>query len=278
MSELDFETDASYEQILYALLAGIKGAVTPVAQAAGADGQLWTFTPPPTADPAPDAFTLEYVEREGLTNIQQITATYGLCSRLKLAGSSGAEYVTMEQDWFARKSVSKANTASIGVPVRNLLVAPKVQVKTGTSFANLESAPTLVDATVISWEWEVITGIKPIFRVDDNSPDFAKYGFDVRETTLKLELDWVAFTETERTAQLQAAGVRYIRVQSTGPAIGAAFHQLKIDGCYEVTNPIGSGDDDDGQSKTDIEYTAVHDSTKGAAFEVVVQNTLTAAP
>lgn len=278
LTEFEITQDLSYEQILYPLLAGVQGGVTPVTQAAGADGELWTFTPSAIADPAPNAFTMEYVEREGTTNRMQVTATYGLVKRIRISGSQGAEYATVETEWFARQSVSQAPTADPGIPLRNIIAAPKFRVSTAVSFAALESAPSLLQAQVMGFEWELVTGILPKFRMDDDSPDFAAYQFGAREATLRLTLDLTAEAETERTARLQAAAIQYFRCDVSGPAIGSAFHKLVIDGAYELTNPVEAGNDDDGQSQIELEYTAVHDATKGAPWEIAVQNTLNAIP
>ncbi len=278
LTEFEITQDLSYEQILYPLLAGVRGGITPVAQMGGADGELWTFTPQAVADPAPDSFTMEYVEREGTTNRMQITAVYGLVKRIRISASQGAEYATVETEWFARKSVSQAPTADPGLPTRNIIAAPKFRVATATTFAALESAPSLLQAQVMGFEWELDTGIMPKFRLDDDSPDFAAYQFGAREATLRLTLDLTADAETERTARLQAAAVQYFRCDVIGPAIGADFHKIKIDGCYELTTPVEAGNDDDGQSQVELEYTAVHDATKGAPWEVVVHNNLTVLP
>ncbi|KKN32160.1 hypothetical protein LCGC14_0816570 [marine sediment metagenome] len=278
LTEMEMTADCSFEQILYPLLAGVQGGVTPVAQAAGVDGHLWTFTPFPTADPVPDAFTLEYVEREGITNKMQVTATYGLVKRIRITSSPGAEYATLETEWFARNGVSQAPTADPGLPTKNVTPGPKWRIATAANFAALESAPSLLQAQVMGFEWELVTGILPKFRLDDDSPDFAAYQFGARECSLKLTLDLTAEAETERTARLQAAGIQYLRADVVGPVIGSDNHKIKIDGAYELTNPIEAGNDDEDQSQVELEYTAIHDSTKGAAFEIVVHNNLATLP
>ncbi len=278
LTEFDITQDLGFEQILYPLLAGVKGGVTPVAQMSGTDGQLWTFTPQATADPAPDAFTIEYVEREGTTNKMQVTAPYGLVKRIRISASQGAEYATIETEWFARNAVSKAPTADPGLPTRNIIAGPKFRVSTATTFAALESAPSLLQGQVMGFEWELDTGILPKFRLDDDSPDFAAYQFGTREATLRLTLDLTSEAETERTARLQAAAVQYFRLDAIGPVIGSATYKLKVDGCYELTSPVEAGNDDDGQSQIELEYVAVHDATKGAPWEIIVQNELSAAP
>ncbi len=277
MSEIEVEADLGYEQILEPLLAGVRGAVTPVAQDGGTDGQLWTFTPQASADPAPDAFTMEYSENDGSSDILAITMTHGLVRRIRLSQAQGAEYATLTVDWFARKAVAKAKTGGVGLPTRNLVVGPIGTVGFATSFAGLSSA-TVLSAQIINWEWELITGIMPKFRIDATAPDFSTYQFSKRAATLKLGVDWSAEAETERASRLQAAALQYWRVEMLGPAIGASFHRIHVDGCYELTNPVEAGRDAEGQSQTDLEYTAVHDATKGAPWEVVVQNTLTAIP
>lgn len=277
ITEIEVEQDLSFEQILEPLLAGVIGAVTPVTQAMGADGELWTFTPNAATDPVPDAFTMEYSEDNGTADILAVTMTFGLVRRIRISQAQGAEYATLAVDWFARKSVAQAKTAAIGIPVRQLVVGPIGTVGIATSFSGLSSA-TVLSAQIVNWEWELVTGIMPKFRIDASAPDFSAYGFTKRKATLKLGLDWSAEAETERASRLQAAALQYFRVEMLGPAIGASNFRIHIDGCYELTNPVEAGRDVEGQSQTDLEYTAVHDATKGAAFEVVVQNSLSAIP
>lgn len=277
MSEVEFEGDLGYEQIIAPLLAGVRGGVSPVAQSGGDDGQLWTFTPLASTDPAPNSFTLEYAENDGSADILAVTMTYGLVRRIRLSGAQGAEYATMAVDWFARKSIAKAKTGAIGLPTRNLIVGPIATIGIADTFAGL-SSPTVLSAQVLSWEWELITGMIPNFRIDATAPDYSTHGVTVREATLKLGIDWTSEVETERVSRLQAAALQYWRVQMLGPAIGGSQHRLVIDGCYELTNPVEAGRDADGQSQTDLEYTQVHDASKGAPWEIVVQNTLASVP
>ena len=277
MSEVEFEGDLCYEQIIAPLLAGVRGGVSPAAQNGGSDGHLWTFTPLASTDPAPNAFTLEYSENDGSSDILAVTMTYGLVRRIRLSGAQGAEYSTMSVDWFARKSVAKGKTGAIGLPTRNLIVGPIATIGIASSFAGLSSA-TVLSAQIVSWQWELITGLMPNFRIDASAPDFSAYGFTARAATLQLSLDWSAEAETERASRLQAAALQYFRIQQLGPAIGASAHRLIIDGCYELTNPVEAGRDTEGQSQVELNYTAVHDASKGAPWEIVVQNTLASVP
>jgi hypothetical protein len=277
LTEFEMTADLTYEQILYPLLAGVRGAVAPVAQMGGADGQLWTFTPQALNDPAPDAFTLEYVERAGATTIQQITSTFGLCRKIRISASQAAEYAVLETEWFARFSESKAFTAAIGLPTRTIVPGPKFIVGFAATFAGL-SAMTEWGDQIIGFEWELETGIAPKFRLDNASVNFATYQFGKRKATLKITLDLTAQAETERTTILQAAAARFIRASVVGPAIGASNYRINLDGAYQLLEPFESGSDTDGQSSVELEYTAHHDVTKGAPFEIVVQNTLAAIP
>jgi len=278
-SELELTGDLSFEQILYPLLAGVRGAVVPGVEQTAMQGDFkWVFTPLASTDPLPDAFTLEYVERDGSATIQEITATFGLCKRIRISGSRGSHYATLEEEWFARTAVSKAFTASLGLPSRTIVPAPKFVIGFAPTFAGL-STPTNLSAQVISFEWELVTGILPKFRLDSSSPDFAAYQFGIREMTLSMTLDLSAEAETERKDILQAAIAQYWRVEAVGAQIGSGlFKTITIDGAYENVDPMVSGSDEEGQSSVDLKYTGIHDATKGAAFEVTVVNTLAALP
>lgn len=275
----DFELsgDLNYEQILYPLLAGLRGGVVAVEEVVTEGNWKWLFEPQATADPAPDAFTMEYVEREGVTVRQQITAVYGLCRRIRISGSRANNYATLEEEWFARQAVSKAATADPGLPTRTIVPAPKFTLGFASTFAGL-SSPTLLANQLISFEWELVTGISPKWRLDSNSPDYSAYQFGVREMTLTFTLDLTAEAETERTARLQAAAIQYWRLEVTGAAIASTTYRITIDGAYENLEPMASGSDEEGQSSIDLKYTGLHDSVKGAAFEVTVVNKLQTLP
>ncbi len=278
-SELELAGDLSFEQVLYPLLAGVKGGVGPGAEQTVGQGDFkWLFTPNATADPAPDAFTLEYVEREGTTVRQEITAVYGLCKRIRISASKGNHYATLDEEWFARKAVSKAFKSGIGLPSRTIIPAPKFTLEPGATFAALGGG-TVLPTQVISFEWELETGIMPKWRLDTSSPDFAAYQFGIREMTLSMTLDLSAEAETERTTILQAAIARYWRIEVVGAQIGSGlFKTITIDGAYENVDPMASGSDEEGQSSIDLKYTGIHDSVKGAPFEITVINTLASIP
>lgn len=57
----------SFEDVLFPLLAGVRGGVTPSTPNAGNPPRLWTFAPQRQANPNPTPFTLEHVIDDGAT-------------------------------------------------------------------------------------------------------------------------------------------------------------------------------------------------------------------
>lgn len=278
LTEMTIETEVSYEQILDPLRAGLKGGVTGSEQTMGQGDYLYTFTPSLTADPAPDSFTLEYIENDGSSNVQTLEATYGLCRMLRISANRDAGFSTMTEEWFARGATSQTPTASIGIPSRTLVPGSKWQVYLATTFAGLSGASAL-DGMVVGFEWEMDFGLAPKFRLDDDSVDFAAYQFARRAATLRLTLDLNSTSEGERATYFRDAVRRFVRLQVTGPQIGAGDnHRITIDGSYELVGPVESGNEDEGQSTVELEYQSIEDPTSGKDVEISVLNSLSALP
>ncbi len=278
LTEMELDTELSFEQILYPLLAGVAGGVTGAEVTPTEADYLYTFTPSQTADPAPKAYTLEYVENDGTADVLALEAAYALCKSLKLSGSQGGEFAGMSCSWFARGPSSTTPTASLAIPSRTLIPASKWQVYMDTTFAGLTSAGAL-DAIVSAFDWELETGIAPKFRVDADSVDFAAYQFGKRAAKLSLTLDLSAASETERASYFRTAALRFIRLRVEGSQIGAGEnHRINIDGAYELVGPVEAGAEDEGQSQVTLEYQSMYDPTATKDIEIEVVNTLTAPP
>ena len=281
-TEFNLTQDLSYLQVLYALHAGVRGNITPVEQTAMQSDYLWTFTPQASTDPAPDAFTLEYTEEDGSgVSVVQLTSAFALCSKLGISASQAAELATIESEWFARGPTSKAETAAIGLPTfgGGFVNGPQWQYSHATTFANLEAAPTLVQAQLIDFSWELDTGIMPKYRLDDDSPDFAAYQFGQREVTLSLTLDLGAEAESYRSGFLATEAIKYVRLKATGAQIGSGdTYSIVIDGAYELMEPFEMGGEQEGQSIVTVQLKGIYDKVKAAEFEIAVTNNQSTLP
>jgi hypothetical protein len=273
LSKVTVETELSYQQILYPLLAGVRGAVTPTG--AGAD-KTWVFTPLASATPNPDAFTLQYVENDGTADVQTLRSVYGLVGSLGFHASQAAEYATMKMEWFARGPTVTAPTAGIAIPTRTIVPGPKFTVALATSFAGLPGAGPIA-AEVVSFDWEIVTGLAPRWRLDTASPSMSAHQFGRRSGTLKIAIDLSATSEAERVNYFRTTARRFCRLKVLGPTLGASNFSIIIDSSLGLID-FGPPSDQEEQSVVELSYNLLYDPTSAKDFEITVVNELTAAP
>ncbi|KKN47436.1 hypothetical protein LCGC14_0662760 [marine sediment metagenome] len=268
-TELSWTTDLSFEQILYALLCGIKGGETPSEVNPGEGDYQWDFVPVASAKPVVDSLTLEYVETDGAAVTEEWTATNMLCSEIEVSWEGGSSLAQMVSSWFATGIVNKAAAAAVAKPARTLIPGKKVTVAFADSFANLVGASARSD--VLSGSWKLTTGLARKDRAD-GTLDYADYKADKRAAELSLSVDLGADFETART-RFRAGTETFIRVMVEGAQIGAGEKKtIIIDGCYVIPDWSDFGGDDDNESIIDITYVAKYDATGGKAFSVHVIN------
>ena len=269
-TDLSWETDLSYEQCLYAFLAGIIGGVTPGAEQTPGQGDYeWVFTPVAAAKPDVDTFTIEYIETDG-TLSEEWTALQAICSELGISWEAGPNLAQMSSTWFANGMTNKAATAGVAKPARTLIPAKKVTVKLATSFAGLDAAGALTG--VLSGEWTLATGLMRKDR-SDGDLGYADYKAQKRRAELTLTVDLDGTFEDERVNKFRGGDNTFIRIEVTGAQIGSGlFKTITVDGCYVLPEWNDFGNDDDNESTIELGYVSQYDPVGGYAFRVTVIN------
>ncbi len=276
LTEIEVETDLSYEQILYPLLAGLKGGVTGVEQNGGQGDYLYSFTAPVTGDPTPDTFTMEYWERDESGNVQTLEADYGFCKSLGISASKGPELAVLRHSWAAREATITTPTGAIGIPVRTLVPSQQWGVKFATTMAGLPGA-SVISGEILSFDWDMAWF--DIKRRLSGSLDFDAHRIAAREVNLSIVMDLTSTSEGERVNMFRAGAVRFIRLECNGAQIGSGdTYNITIDGAYTMPGPFEMGSDEDGLSNVTLEYKGLYDSTAGYDLKVDVTNNLSALP
>lgn len=275
-SQLDFSTDLSYQQLLYALHAGVKGAVTPAEQTMGQGDFKYTFGSPVAADPVVDTFTLEGVARDGAANIEQFTAVYGFVTEFGLSAAFGANLAQHTAQWMAKSITAKAPAADPGNPVRNLVPADKFDVKFASTQAGLTAAGILT-GIVNAFDLSIITGMTAKRRLS-GSTEWVEIAFGPWSATLSLTLDLINTTETQRASIFRTGTDQFIRLSVEGAQIAAGVNQrIQFDMAGHILEPPTPGDEE-GQETREVTFEAFHDTVWGFGYEFQVTTNLAALP
>lgn len=264
-----WETECTFEQILYALLAGMKGGVTPTG--AGAD-KTWTFDPSATGASDFDAFTIEKRFSDGTTNYDR-EYPYSLVKSIKLTGEVNG-IVKMTVEWLSQKEDTSTMTAAIAAPTAwEIPVTNLGKVYIDTTWAGLGT--TQVSGQIHSFEWTFMTGIDRRFYMDGNLY-FSRHSRMKREAELKLKMDVSTQSEALRPLVTSRAK-RYVRVSLLGSVVGSGVKTINLDGAY-VIDPIGAEDTRDGDDAVEITGKSRYDTTGAQDVKVIVINSLAALP
>lgn len=277
LSEVEHESELSFEQILFPIYSGFADTLPGAEQTPSQSDFLYDFVTPTTTQPSIKTLTFEGVEADGAADIQTFEANYGACSRFGISAQKGDNFAQLSASWFARETKVAAATAAIAIPVRELIPAELFTVAYAATFALLDPTPT-VQAGILGIDWELTTGLGPKRRLA-GSLDFADEQFGMgRVATLSLTIDLLAFSETERVSFFRAAAQRFIRIEAVGSQMGTGINKrITFDGAYELIDPPEPGDDE-GQTTWVLNYRSIYDDTAAKDIELHVANGLTALP
>lgn len=283
-TEFELTQSMDFEQILWALLSGVKGSVTPSTPGSG-NARLWTFTPSPMDDPAPESYTLEWVDRSPGYEAE-MEATYVFCTGYTIAVTNeGTPQLTMR--FHGRKTTDGDKTGGIAVPTLHYRSAAQYAVWFDDTWAALGT--NQVSAQILGFTFTFGPWLRPAHYLDGRSQlDFSKYEFGgLRPYDLTMEVvhdpSASAFTQLEE-ADKSAGTKRFVRLKLTGAnfaAPDAAYtYHVQHDLClvHADDSMQDRGADRDGNLVTSMHFTPFYDVTAAKDIEVTVQNILTAFP
>jgi len=268
MAELRLDMPATYEQILYALHAGLKGNITP-AQQAETTAYLWDFDPNLVASNAQDSFTIEFGD-----DIQAFYAEYCLARELRLSGALD-EALQLSADIFGRQLTTCGFTAALTVPAIEHILMNKGKFyidDAGSGLGDTEKA-----ATLIAMDLRLPTGVAPAKYADGNLY-FASHNEGKRHLELDLTVAFNSTINTERTKFIDRSK-RFIRIEFTGTLIeGAYYKELTIDVCGRYAEDILPLEERDGENIARVKFVSCYDATWLKEFQIQVMNKVTTLP
>jgi hypothetical protein len=252
----------TYTEIVY-LFSGILEKATPT----GTTEKTWTFTP---ATSAADVIQTYTIEQGSAARAHKVN--YALISDLTL--SFGREESTI-----SGSAIATAMTDGItmtATPTEIALVpvtGPQIKVYAEDTVAALAGATELAGA--ISVEWSLTNRFGPAWFLNGEN----EYNQHVElEPTLEVTLMQEADAEGMELLPIMRTGAtKYIRIEATGPVIGAGpgTYKLTIDTACKVTD-IGDFSDQEGVYAIEYTMQGFHDATLAGATKAVVINSITA--
>jgi len=285
-TEFQIVTDLDFEQILLALLSGVKGAVTPTTPGSG-EARLWTFTPSVTADPLPTTYTIEYAERDmdASPNELGLEAPYGFATGFEIAGGLD-QLPQLTIDMVARKTSLAAATGALALPTLSVASNLRWGVYIDSTWANLGT--TQITGQIYGFAYKFSDFLRPDYFLDNRSAlDFSSYEFKPRLVDLTMDVnlgaasgDLVPTEDGNKTA----GTMRFVRLQLLGGAFDSPDNgrnrTIRLDGAYfhAADSMQDRGADRDGNAITRLHLLSTYDATKAQDVEMVVENNLTAFP
>lgn len=273
---LRYEAEFTFEEILFGLLGGMKGGVT--GTGAGAD-KTWTFTPGDSADPAPDTYTVEWVESD-LSNQYEMEAGYGLVTGFEVKAEADG-VPTLAIDVVARDETESTRT-SLSLPTVNYAANALWSVYFDSTWAGLGG--TQKTGQVYAFRYKFNSGLRLARYLDGRSTkDASKYEFGPRWA--ELELDTVIDAASgsvarDEIANRDAGTMRFVQLKLAGASLGASNYECKLDGAYyhDESSLEERGRDRDGNLMATIRLLSAKDATSGNDVQAIVKNALTAFP
>jgi len=281
-TEFEIVTDLDFEQILLALLSGVKGGVTPTTPGTG-EARLWTFTPSVTADPLPTTYTIEYAERDmdASPNELGLEAPFGFATGFEIAGGLD-QLPQLTISMVARKTGLAASTGALSLPTLTVASNLRWGVYIDNTWAGLGA--TQITGQIYGFTYKFSDFLRPDYFLDNRSDlDFSNYEFKPRIVDLTMDVNLGAasgdLVPTE-DGNKSAGTTRFVRLDLKGSAFsapdGGLVRFIRLDGAY--FHAADSMQDREGNEITRVHLLSTYDATQAQDVQMAVQNNLTAFP
>jgi hypothetical protein len=246
-----FDTDFSFEDILFPLLAGFKGGVVASAEkTVGQGDKEWIFyNDPNTGDPVPDSYTIGRRLTNGATNWDS-TAPGVLIESFEISGDQGGDVTKITINFWSRATAATTITGGLALPTP-FTALPALSWKfyiddTWAAMDTFAAAPsylggTQISTTVRSFKYTYHTGITPALFIGDGRTDPSKHRFGPRGAELELVCEFNASINSE-IAKVASGSKRYCRLLGEGARIGTGFNKtMLVQGAF-IYGPGGMGE------------------------------------
>ena len=284
--EFEITNTLDFEQILLHLLSGLKGGVTPTTPGSG-EARLWTFSPV-NADPVPDAYTVEFADRDLASTPNQIglEAPYCFTTSLTITGSTEG-IPELSASMVGRKVTSSTPTAALALPTLTRGGNLRWKIYIDDTWAGLGT--TQITGEIYGFTWTLSELLFPQYYQDGRTDDdFSTYEYKPNLVDLALDVavepNAGIMIDANEPTDKRAGTKRFIRVEITGDAFVTPDNGLnrfvRLDGSYAHAPDSLQvrGGERDGAAIVRLHLQNLYDATQGDDISVAVQNNLTAFP
>lgn len=279
LMELTWTGAINHRHVLWALLMGIRGNVTPTQPDSTNEplAYLWTLAPSMTAANTPDqtngvdTFTFEFGDET-----QADEAEYCFATRIQLQGSVNGVW-TQTITIAGRQKSDCSFTGSLSYSSVQRFPFNKTIFSIDTSGANLGNTPKTGLLTACTWTLD--TMLRPFFAADGNLY-FSSVAEDEKAVELQLTYKKGADAETER-GKYDARTVTFLRIKAQGQTELDSGQSnppyLILDQAVQYNSWPMDGQTD-GLSTIQVTAKSVYDSTWAKMFEAALLTNLSALP
>jgi hypothetical protein len=271
-------TEATFEQLIHILEAGIKTVGTGASDGVGS-GKIYAYPVGMTSVNTIKTYTIETGD-----NQQAEEADYCFVEKFTLSGERG-QAVKMSADWIGRKVSTTNFTGALSIPTVETILAGRGQFFIDAVGGTIGT--TQISETLLKWELSVDTGWRAKYTVDSDASggglEFAFAYFD--RDSFKAELSVTYEHNATAVAQkllFQGPTARLVRIQIPGSLLGTAGTTyankwLIIDAALMYTE-WDALDADEGNSIVNVTGTIGYDATAAKALSITVVNELASVP
>lgn len=272
---LDIETELSAEDVLWPLMTGVLGSVTPTVSDVSA--QTWVFTPQLTTSVATiQSLTAEFLRGDGVTNHYYGESGYMMTESFGFEWAYN-QVAKMKAKLFGRARQTDTPTAAlVPYPTREALVSNTLIVSLDTTWAGLGGSA--LSGIVRSASFDCITGYAANYTLAGRADvDHTGHKVGIIGGTLNLVMEFDAAGAAAALTNWRANNIVFIRLKNTGSLAGAATvsRGVQVDGAYRfVSTPTFSVDGEQVLVTASLE--AVRDTTANKILEFTAINKLAA--
>jgi hypothetical protein len=271
---VDIDTELSAEDVLWPLMTGVLGSVTP--STVDTSGKSWLFTPQLTTGVKTiQSATAEFIRGDGTTNHYYGESSYLMTESFKFDWNFN-QIAKMGARMFGRARQTDTPTSSL-VPyaTREALASNTLTIYWDTTYAGLGGTP--VTGIVRSCSFDCKTGYEPDYTIEgrtDVDMTVHKVGPITANLSMVLEFD---ATAAAKFVLYRSNSLVYIRLKNTGSLCGAvsAVRTVQVDGAYRFTaSPTFTQDGSQVLMNATLE--SVYDTTGTKTLEFTAINALAA--
>lgn len=285
-SQLVVPQPFSFENILWPLLSGVRGGVTPVTPSGGTKTRTWTFTPSMTADPTIDTYTVEWSEAAP-PGYLTYEFPYAFCSEFTI-NMPGEGAIELSSTFMGRRSTKVTRTGGLAVPDEEYAPAGSVEFYDDPTWGALGTTQVSGQVYELSATWSDF--LVPKFYKDGRGDlDFSRVEYKAGRmlaVTGQMVLDTAATSWLQVSQDRKDDGGRGVkragRIRINGPEIETGHnHHMDIDFVYvHGADSVSSFSDEvDGQRMVAFNLMSIDNAaTTPNDVQFTVQNGLAAFP